>query len=101
MAKRAYQELTTKLIWSTDDKDITTAKLQASCLMRIADAVEKSSENLEVLTKDYSNMKRSLKWYKQKYHEHLERIEHLENSRAGHKAAYTKLKNKVENGGNY
>jgi hypothetical protein len=49
----------------------------------------------EAMAKDRVQMERDLTWYRDAYRESQQTIEHQRHSIAGHKAAYTKLKQKI------
>lgn len=69
---------------------VTNEILQLSCLMRIADATE-------VMAQPFVEMIKEVEWLRSERQRLLQEVERLKNSRAGYKAAFTKLKNKEEN----
>lgn len=73
----------------SDDSQLTNEQIQIGCLQRIADATE-------AMAKPFVEMARDLEWYRKKSDRLQEENQHLKNRIAGHKAAYTKLKNKIE-----
>lgn len=64
-------------------------ELKLSCLLRITDA-------LEILTAKYSQLESDLDWYRKMYTRNNEEVDRLMRSRAGYKAALTRLQNKTK-----
>lgn len=99
--KRNIKSLTSKsLDWTFDAGEtgdtVSDEKLNLSCQMRIADAVENIAANTKLMTKNYLDMQNQLSYYIARTAQLKDEVEQLKLSRAGHKAAFTKLKNKVE-----
>lgn len=65
----------------------TTEQLQLSCMMRIADATE-------AMAKPFVNLLNEVRLYKETNERLRTENQRLRNKIAGHKAAFTKLKNK-------
>ncbi len=77
--------------WSYSTDSPTNEHLTLSCLMRIADATD-------AMAKNYVRLLEDVRWYKEQRDSLLRENRHLKGSVAGHKAAYTKLKNQLKNG---
>lgn len=87
MNDKSIKNTTKNTIWTFPGEKPDMDDLKLSCLMRIADAVE-------TLTKKYERLESDLNWYKQHYDEQCREVDRLIASRAGYKAAVTRLKNK-------
>lgn len=89
--KQKLKELS-KLDFITEDT--SNSSIQTSCLMRIAAATEAMAKNSERIAAKYIQMEKDVSFYRNRCTTLLDEIQRLHHSIAGHKAAYTKLKNK-------
>lgn len=90
MSRKSFKE-SSRISYLTEGDNPTTDELQLGCLQRIADATE-------LMAKPFIKMVQDLEWYSKERTRLLNENDHLKNRIAGHKAAYTKLKNKSEDG---
>jgi hypothetical protein len=88
MSKKTWKEWS-KSSFLTESENPTMHEIQIACLQRIADATE-------AMAKPFVKMTEDLAWYSKERTRLLNENQHLRNRIAGHKAAFTKLKNKLE-----
>ncbi len=85
---KPFTSLSRNLVTSSPD-DLSTERIQASALVRIADAVE-------IMTQDRVKLERDLDWYKKQYRERGKEIESRDHKIRTLRGVVTKLKNERE-----
>lgn len=90
MSFTSYKE-NSRLNWGHSEKDVAdeVEKIQLGAILRIADAVE-------TLTKDWSNMKQDLEWYKTAYRSKKEDLEAEVRRKNTYKGHLTRAKNRIK-----
>lgn len=90
MVNRNFKDYSKDNWFRSDGEKPTNEQLQLGCFQRIADATV-------AMAKPFIQATQDAEWYRKKSERLSEENQHLRNRIAGHKAAYTKLKNKIEN----
>lgn len=82
------RDLTRKKQFTVDSDDNSVTQVQASCMLRIADAVEAMGAN-------QIRMQHDLEWYKKQYNQQVKELETLRRRLAAQQGATTRLRNKM------
>lgn len=85
--KQPYSNLSKNVVTGSDGQNLTSDKIGASALIRIAEATE-------LMAKNYIAMQNDLEYYKRRYHEVLKSVEQRDNTIRTLRGHLTRYKNK-------
>ena len=102
MGKITLQNLTRKTSFVYDDgHKMTWQEMEASAMLRIAEALETIAENSKITAQNIPQLMSDRDYYKSRANRLSDEINHLKRSNSALRGVVTRTKNKSETGANH